>query len=90
VNPLVQGLFNKFKDSEELQGMNDANAFELFSASLMIPDNLLAQAEMTDFLLDAGAIGIDIVALEVNEQLVWDSNDVTELCDAAGKIEVSV
>jgi hypothetical protein len=90
MNPLVQGLFNKFRESEELQALSDDDAFELFSASLFLPDNLLAQSEKTDFLLDAGAIGIDIVALEINEQLVWDQSDVKELCDTAGKIDVSV
>src|ERR1039458_1434748 len=90
MNPLIQGLFNKFKESEELQGIGDDDAFELFSASLFLPDNLLAQAEKTDFLLDSGTIGIDVVALEINEQLVWDPSDVKELCDAAGKIDVTV
>ncbi|MEU0565183.1 AIPR family protein [Nonomuraea sp. NPDC005983] len=90
MNPLIQGLFNKFKESEELQSINDDDAFELFSASLMLPDNILAQAEKTDFLLDAGAIGIDVVALEINEQLIWDTSDVREICEAAGKIDVSI
>ncbi|GAA4510822.1 AIPR family protein [Actinoallomurus oryzae] len=90
MNPLIQGLFNKFKESEELQRVNDDDAFELFSASLMLPDNLLAQAEKTDFLLDAGTVGIDIVALEINEQLAWDVSDVREICEAAGKIDASI
>jgi len=44
VNPLVQGLFNKFRETEDLLKLSDADAFELFATSLILPDDLLAQA----------------------------------------------
>jgi hypothetical protein len=90
MNPLVQGLFNKFRETEELLKLSDADAFELFSTSLILPDDLLAQAEKTDFLLDGGATGIDVVALDINGQLVWDPSDAKDLCEASGKIEVTL
>ncbi|MEV6447548.1 AIPR family protein [Amycolatopsis sp. NPDC051716] len=90
MNPLVQGLFNKFKQSEELESLSDSDAFELFAASILLPDYLLSQAERTDFLLDPGAIGVDVVALEVNSQLVWDKTDASEICDGTNRLEVSL
>jgi len=90
MNPLVQGLFNKFRETEELLQLTDADAFELFATSLILPDDLLAQAEKTDFLLDSGATGIDVVALDINGQLVWDPSDVKDICETSGKIEVSL
>jgi len=41
MNPLVQGLFNKFRETEELLKLSDADAFELFATSLILPDDLL-------------------------------------------------
>lgn len=78
MNPLVQGLFNKFRETEELLKLNDTDAFELFAAALILPDDLLDQAEKTDFLLDGGTIGIDVVVLDINGQLAWDSSDAKE------------
>jgi hypothetical protein len=90
VNPLVQGLFNKFRETEDLLKLRDADAFELFATSLILPDDLLAQAEKTDFLLDGGTTGIDVVALDINGQLAWDPSDARDFCEASGKIEVSL
>lgn len=90
MNPLVQGLFNKFRETEELLDLPENDAFELFAASLALPDDLLTQAENTDFLLDGGAIGIDVATLEINGQLAWDTSDARDICEASSKIEVSL
>jgi hypothetical protein len=90
LNPLIQGLFNEFRRTQELEDVKDSDAFELFAASLMLSDELLSQVQMTDLLLDAATLGIDIAILEINGQLAWDSEDVHELCEPSAKIEVSV
>ncbi|GAA1887953.1 hypothetical protein [Actinomadura bangladeshensis] len=90
MNPLIRGLFKKFREEEELTALKDSDAFELFSAALILPDTVLSQAEMSDFLLDTGAIGIDVVALEANGRLVWDSEDVRSICEHASKIDVTL
>lgn len=90
MNPLIQGLFREFRRTHELEEIGDSDAFELFAASLVLSDELLAQTQMTDLLLDAHAIGIDVAILEINGQLAWDNEDVRAICDSSAKIEVSV
>ncbi|WP_460037572.1 AIPR family protein [Streptomyces cavourensis] len=90
MNPLIQGLFKKFREEEELLKLKDSDAFELFAASLLLPDDLLSQVQKTDFLLDAGTTGIDVIALEVNGQLAWDADDVREICENSAKVEASL
>lgn len=90
MNPLIQGLFNEFRRTQELEVLKVSDAFELFAASLILPDELLAQTQMTDLLLDASTIGIDVAVLEVNGQMIWDSADVAELCGAVARVEASV
>ncbi|PGH45900.1 hypothetical protein COO58_16870 [Micromonospora sp. WMMA1996] len=88
MNPLIRGLFNKFRESEELATLADSDAFELFAAKLALGDDLLSQVSLTDLLLDSGNIGVDICAIEINGQLVWDVDDVRDVCNATKKIEV--
>ena len=90
MNPLIQGLFKEFRRTQELDKIKDSDAFELFTASLVLSEELLSQAQMTDLLLDVAAIGIDIAILEINGQLAWDSEDVHEVCGPSSKIDVSV
>jgi len=90
MNPLIQGLFNRFRAAEELLALNDADAFELFAASLVLGNDLLSQVESTDLLLDASTIGIDVAALEINGQLMWDAEDVRDLCEATKRLDVTL
>ncbi|MET9001463.1 AIPR family protein [Amycolatopsis sp. NPDC004169] len=90
MNPLIQGLFSKFREAEELDKLSDSDAFELFAASIMLPDDLLSQAAKTDFLLDPGTTGIDVAVLEINGQIAWDESDVHEICATSSKLEVTV
>jgi hypothetical protein len=90
MNPLIAGLFANFKASEELGGLPEDDAFELFVAAQVLPDDLLEQVQTTDLLLDASTIGIDLAALEINGALVWDVDDVDDLCGPTSKIEVTV
>lgn len=90
MNPLIKGLFKEFRRTQELEQFKDSDAFELFAASLVLSDDVLSQVQMTDLLLDASTIGIDVAVLEINGQVAWDSEDVHGLCRTSGKIEVSV
>lgn len=91
MNPLLQGLFKKFREDEELvYDVTESAAFEIFASSLVLPDDLLVQAERTDFLLDSAAIGIDVIAFELNGQMVWDTSDVVDICEATKRIESSI
>ncbi|MEU6300522.1 AIPR family protein [Streptomyces erythrochromogenes] len=90
MNPLIQGLFKKFREEEEILDIRDSDAFELFAASLILPDDILTQVQMSELLLDEGTIGIDIATLDVNGQIAWDADDVREICENAGKIEVNL
>jgi hypothetical protein len=90
MNPLIKGLFKKFREEEELTEISDSDAFELFAASLILPEDLIAQVQKSDLLLDQGAIGVDVIALDVNGQLAWDADDVKEICENAAKVEVNL
>ncbi|WP_438313362.1 AIPR family protein [Streptomyces sp. HUAS TT3] len=90
MNPLIQGLFKKFREEEELLKLKDSDAFELFAASLILPSDLISQTQKSDLLLDKGTAGVDVIALEINGQLAWDVDDVKEICDATAKLEVSL
>ena len=90
MNPLIAGLFGNFRASEELEGLPEDDAFELFIAAQLLPDDLLEQVQITDLLLDASTIGLDLAVLEINGALVWDVDDVEDLCEPTSKIEVTV
>lgn len=90
MNPLIQGLFAKFREAEELETQPSDDSFELFGASLVIPDDILNQTEKTNLLLDSGTVGIDVAVLEINGQIVRDSSDVADVAHAANKIEVAL
>src|SRR5699024_4351087 len=66
MDPLIRGLFEDFKRTEELLAMPDGDAFELFASSLALSEELLAQAELSSLLLDPGTPGIDLLAIEIN------------------------
>ncbi len=88
LEPLISGLFNEFKKAHELSSMKESDAFELFAANVVLRDELISQVEMTELLLDAGTIGIDVALLEINGELAFDCEDVDRICD--GKSELSV
>lgn len=90
MDPLINGLFKDFRQSNELVHMDDSDAFELFAATLILRDDLLDQIEMTDLLLDKATIGIDVALLEVNGELVADKSDVDEVCSGKGAISVAL
>jgi hypothetical protein len=90
MNPLVGGLFNQFRETENLHDMSDSDAFELFAAHLTLPDAILSQSELTDLLLDSGTIGVDVAVMEINGQVAWDRDDVKRICEASQRIEVAL
>lgn len=90
MNPLVRGLFQQFIDSDELSSLSEADAFELFSASLALPSAIISQAPLTDFRLDPGTPGVDIALLEVNGQLVRDVNDMEEIASESARLDVGL
>lgn len=91
MNPLLQGLFKEFCTAEGLEKVSkEPAAFELFATTLILPNDLLTQAEKTDFLLDPGTVGVDIVAFELNGRLVWDVSDVVDICEATKRIDASI
>jgi hypothetical protein len=90
MNPLISGLFSNFKSAEELSDLPDNDVFELFVAAQLFPDDVLDQAQTTDLLLDASTIGIDLAVVEVNGVLVWDVDDVDDMCGSAAKLDATV
>lgn len=90
MNPLISGLFSNFRESVELTDLADADAFELFVAAQLLPDEILEQAELSDLLLDSSTIGIDLAVLEINGALIWDIDDVDDLCAQSPKLDVSL
>ncbi|MFI6790924.1 AIPR family protein [Nonomuraea sp. NPDC050383] len=90
MNPLIDGLVKGFRASNEIGDLSSSDVFELFAASLVLGDQLLSQVELTDLLLDKHTVGLDVAAIEVNGQLVWDRDDVDDVCDGAAHIEVSI
>lgn len=88
MNPLISGLFQQFIESEELESLSEDDSFELFSASLALPAGLVSQAPLTDFRLDPGTPGVDVVVLEVNGQLVRDVADIEEVAQSSARLDV--
>lgn len=87
MNPLVRGLFDQFIETEELKSLREDDAFELFAASLCIPDGVLAQAPLSDFRLDPGTPGVDVALMELNGQLIRDAEDMHEVARDSARIE---
>lgn len=90
MNPLVSGLFQDFRRAHELEALPENDAFELFSAQLLLGEALTDQLDLTDLLVDKGALGLDVVAIELNGQLVFDSDDVHDIAESAKKIDVAL
>lgn len=90
MDPLIRGLFKQFRESNGLEAMREDDAFELFSASLLLRDDLLDQVELTDLLMDQSTPGVDVVLLEVNGQIVSSAEEAEELCAARNVLEVSL
>lgn len=90
MNPLVQGLFKNFCKAEELEEIRQSDAFELFTSSLIIPSEISSQSPLTDLLLDPGVTGVDVIVMEINGRMVWDSDDVVDVCDQASQVSVAL
>lgn len=90
MDPLLSGLFKKFKRSNELDHVSDADAFEMFAAKLVLKDDLTDQAVLSDLLLDPSTPGVDVALLEVNGELVRDESDAKDICGGTGKLVVAL
>lgn len=90
MDPLLNGLFKKFKQSNELDDVSEADAFEMFAAKLVLKDDLTDQATLSDLLLDPSTPGVDIALLEVNGELVRDESDAKDICSGTGKLVVAL
>lgn len=90
MDPLLSGLFKKFKQSNELEEVSESDAFEMFAAKLVLRDELTDQATLSDLLLDPSTPGIDVALLEVNGELVRDESDAKDICGGTGKLVVAL
>lgn len=90
MDPLLSGLFKKFKQSNELEGVSESDAFEMFAAKLVLRDDLTEQATLSDLLLDPSTPGVDVALLEVNGELVRDESDARDICSGTGKLVVAL
>ncbi|MFF0613239.1 AIPR family protein [Nocardia tengchongensis] len=90
MDPLIKGLFKKFRENNELEQMKESDAFELFAANLLLRDELLDQVEMTDLLLDEGTIGVDLAFLEVNGEIVAGPADLPVVCGNKISLDVTL
>jgi len=90
MDPLLNGLFKKFKQSNELDAVPEADAFEMFAAKLVLKDDLTDQAKLSDLLLDPSTPGVDVALLEVNGELVRDESDARDICNGTGKLVVAL
>ncbi|UOQ58765.1 AIPR family protein [Leucobacter allii] len=90
MDPLLSGLFKKFKESNELGDVSDSDAFEMFAAKLVLRDDLTDQVTLSELLLDPSTPGIDVALLEVNGELVRDESDAREICSGTGKLVVAL
>lgn len=88
MDPLLAGLFKQFITDNALEKMKKSDAFELFVATLLLPDDLLDQRQLSDFLLDESTIGIDIATLEINGQLINSQSDIEDACANRNNLEV--
>jgi len=90
VDPLLNGLFKKFKEDNELENVSDSDAFEMFAAKLVLKDDLTEQSALSDLLLDPSTPGVDVALLEVNGELVWNVSDAEEICSGTGRLVVAL
>ena len=102
MEPVLNSFFNKFKQTFEVdtaadspveQKRKEATAFENFVNyvlfSLDYPDAFTANLELFDFVcIGEYALGIDGVAIKVNDRLVRDIEDVKLMAKDSKKIRV--
>ncbi|MDZ8261008.1 AIPR family protein [Nostoc sp. ChiQUE01b] len=103
MEPILRGHFNNFKQafeiisttaSSEEDKKKDAKAFEKFVnyvlLSLDYPDIFTADAELLDFVCIGGGYdtGIDGIGIKVNDRLVRNSDEVSQITQANKKINV--
>lgn len=90
MDPLLNGLFKRFKESNELASVSESDAFEMFVTKLVLRDDLTEQLTLSDLLLDPSTPGVDVALLEVNGTVVQDETDAREVCAAPGKLVVAL
>lgn len=90
MDPLLSGLFKKFREDNELTDARDSDAFEMFVARLILRDDLTGPETLSDLLLDRDTPGVDVALLEVNGTLVHDEADAAEVCDATARLIVDL
>ncbi|AVZ39869.1 MULTISPECIES: AIPR family protein [unclassified Dietzia] len=90
MDPLLNGLFKKFTENNELEKLSDSDAFEMFAAKLVLKDDLTERTALSELLLDPSTPGVDVAILEVNGELVWDDSDAEELSSGTGTLIVAL
>lgn len=90
MDPLLNGLFKRFRESNELESVSESDAFEMFVAKLILRDDLTEQLTLSDLLLDPSTPGVDVALLEVNGEIVRDETDARELCAGTGRLVVAL
>ncbi|MDF5738464.1 MULTISPECIES: hypothetical protein [unclassified Nostoc] len=103
MEPILKGHFNNFKKvfeivtsstSSEEDKKKDAKAFEKFVnyvlLSLDYPDIFTADAELLDFVCIGGGYdtGIDGIGIKVNDKLVRNSDEVSQITQVNNKINI--
>ncbi len=99
MEPILNGHFNTFKKKFEIDTIatspdKDGAAFEQFVNyvlfSLDYPEIFTADAELLDFVGVGGSndTGIDGIGIKVNDRLVRNTDEVTEIAQASKKINV--
>ncbi|WP_339924668.1 AIPR family protein [uncultured Cyclobacterium sp.] len=94
VEPIINARFKQFRQRNELENIQDGEAFERFVNytifSLHQPDAFSADSELLDFVCVGGSadMGIDGIAIKVNGILIKTKSDIKDIIKRFKRIDV--
>lgn len=88
MNQLVKGLLRKFIEEQSFVGLTESQAFERLATWCVLARSLPSGAALEDLMAGDATVGIDALAIIVNEDLVVDRDDAFDVCDSGRSIDV--
>jgi hypothetical protein len=85
---ITKSCVKEFLETNEVEGVSESADFEKFASFCVVANEYSGSFEATDILTDDGTQGIDAIAVIVNGRLVNDVDEVRDLLEANGYLEV--
>ena len=85
---ITKSYVKEFLETNEINMVSEAVDFEKFASFCVVANEYSGSFEATDILTDDGTQGIDAIAIIVNGRLADDIDEVRDLLEANGFLEV--